>query len=306
MPLVAIGVPLYNEEEYIEQTISSALNQSYTNFEVLVSDNCSTDRSLEIVQRIAKFDKRLKIHRHKENKGSFLNFEFLLKESKSKYFMWLGAHDILQVDFIETSVDKLENNKNVVAVYPKTKLIIHEKIQDGWVHSDYGLLTTSLPERILTIVKNTKKGTAYHSLFRTEILKKSYSKSTLADLSLFLRVATLGHMMPSDDLGLLYRDNRPDETATQRRIRLDEFGVTMNDFIAFNMYPYQLVSEINGLNIKDKLILMKRIREILFRRFKPFSWKYIIYSQLRQRKIKSAFFVMLLGFHQFIRSRFFP
>ena len=94
-PLVTIGIPLYNEAKYILNTIESAVNQTYTNIEIIISDNCSTDTSLEVIDGIVQQNSNIQLIKHTDNIGATDNFNFLKKVAKGKYFMWLGAHDII-------------------------------------------------------------------------------------------------------------------------------------------------------------------------------------------------------------------
>ena len=82
-PKVIIGIPIYNEEKHIETTIESAINQTYENTEIIISDNCSSDRSYEIAQQYPKKYSNIKVIKHKENIGAANNFKYLLEISNS-------------------------------------------------------------------------------------------------------------------------------------------------------------------------------------------------------------------------------
>ena len=89
---ITVGIPVYNGGTEVERAIKSVLNQTFTKFKVLISDNASTDESAEICKSLEKIDRRIQVHRHDINIGGIQNFYFLLKQARTEYFVWL-AHD---------------------------------------------------------------------------------------------------------------------------------------------------------------------------------------------------------------------
>ena len=77
-PLVSIITPVYNAEKYLEETILSVINQSYKNWELLLIDDCSTDKSYGIIQKYLKVDNRIKCLKNEKNNGPFLEITFLI------------------------------------------------------------------------------------------------------------------------------------------------------------------------------------------------------------------------------------
>ena len=101
---IVIGIPAFNEAKYIKKCLMSAISQSYysDDIEVLVSDNASTDETYDICeQTVEEFDRKgiVKLHKQSVNIGASGNFQFLLDQSDSEYFMWLGGHDALSQNF---------------------------------------------------------------------------------------------------------------------------------------------------------------------------------------------------------------
>lgn len=103
-PLVSIVIPLYNTEEYVEESIRSIINQSYKNLEIIVVDDCSTDNSLEIVKKLAEEDSRIKIYRHKKNKRAGGARNTGLKHASGEFFMSIDSDDVMLQDCIRTCV----------------------------------------------------------------------------------------------------------------------------------------------------------------------------------------------------------
>lgn len=120
-PEVSIGLPVYNGEDFVADAIESVLLQTFTNFELVISDNASTDRTEAICRRYAENDMRVKYYRSKENRGAAWNYNRTFELSSGKYFRWLAADDMLAPTIIEQCVDILETHEEVVLCFSWTK-----------------------------------------------------------------------------------------------------------------------------------------------------------------------------------------
>jgi glycosyltransferase involved in cell wall biosynthesis len=120
-PLLSIGLFVYNGERFLEEALDSILNQTFTDFELIISDNASTDRTAEISQAYATRDNRIRYYRADKNMGAGWNFRRVYKLATSKYFKWAAADDILEPDFLRQCVGALESDADRVVAYPKTK-----------------------------------------------------------------------------------------------------------------------------------------------------------------------------------------
>jgi glycosyltransferase involved in cell wall biosynthesis len=105
VPKVSIGMPVYNGELYIREALDSLLAQTFTNFELIISDNASTDGTEAICNEYATSDARIRYVRHSVNRGAIVNFQFVLDEAIGEYFMWAAADDI----FFTNHLDLLYN-----------------------------------------------------------------------------------------------------------------------------------------------------------------------------------------------------
>jgi glycosyltransferase involved in cell wall biosynthesis len=111
LPLVSVCIPVYNGEKYIKYTIESVLNQTYKNIEIIISDNCSTDNTIKIVESYD--DKRIKLYKNEQNFGMLLNHINCLKFSSGKYLKLLYCDDIIHDNCIEEMVTVMEKNPDV-------------------------------------------------------------------------------------------------------------------------------------------------------------------------------------------------
>lgn len=99
---VSIGMPVYNGEKYIQSALDSLLRQSYAEFELIISDNASTDSTESICRLYAGKDSRIKYFRQPYNFGAAANFQFVLDKARGTYFMWAACDDKWSPDWIET------------------------------------------------------------------------------------------------------------------------------------------------------------------------------------------------------------
>lgn len=122
---VAVGLPVYNGQEYLAAAIESHLSQTFGDFDLVISDNGSTDATPEICADYARKDQRIKFLRSPENRGILWNHRRVMDESESatQYFRWAGADDILEPGLLQAMVNVLNTRTEVVAVMPDTKNI---------------------------------------------------------------------------------------------------------------------------------------------------------------------------------------
>jgi glycosyltransferase involved in cell wall biosynthesis len=116
-PLVSIGLPIYNGQDYMRQSIDSLLNQTYKNIELIITDNDSDDDTEAICREYARKDPRVRYYRNEKNIGGANNHNKTFKLSEGKYFRWAAHDDICHPQLIEKCVEVLENKPEVVLCY---------------------------------------------------------------------------------------------------------------------------------------------------------------------------------------------
>ena len=109
MPTVSIGMPVYNGASYLRAALDSILSQSFADFELIISDNASVDNTGCICLEYARMDNRIRYIRQESNIGAFKNFQFVLRESVGKYFMWAAVDDLRTPDYIKNNVSLLDS-----------------------------------------------------------------------------------------------------------------------------------------------------------------------------------------------------
>jgi glycosyltransferase involved in cell wall biosynthesis len=122
VPIVSIGMPVYNGEIFLREALDSLLAQSFGNFELIISDNASSDATQAICLDYQKIDKRIRYIRQAENIGALANFQTVLYESRGQYFMWAACDDKWDSRWIELLYEKLVTSEST-SVFGRVKQI---------------------------------------------------------------------------------------------------------------------------------------------------------------------------------------
>jgi glycosyltransferase involved in cell wall biosynthesis len=138
-PRVSIGLPVFNGEAYLREAIDSILRQTFTDFELIISDNASVDKTSEICQSYAKQDERIHYFRNDRNLGGAWNYNHVFALASGQYFKWAAHDDILEPTLLERCVDILDGNREAVLCYSKTRIINERGDVIGVIKSDIHL-----------------------------------------------------------------------------------------------------------------------------------------------------------------------
>ena len=110
VPKISVGMPVWNGDKTLSAVINSILGQTFTDFELIISDNESSDTTEAICRAYVENDKRIKYFRQESNIGAIKNFQFVLSNSIGTYFMWAAADDLRSSDYIEENVKQIERS----------------------------------------------------------------------------------------------------------------------------------------------------------------------------------------------------
>jgi glycosyltransferase involved in cell wall biosynthesis len=221
-PLVSIGIPVYNGERFLENAVNSILAQTFQDFELIISDNGSTDRTEEICRQYASQDRRIRYFRNPQNLGAGWNFDRVAELATGKYFKWACHDDLCALEFLERCVDILEQAPDFVLAYPKTLIIDEHESELEKYEDRFNLQSSQAAERFKLyhhLVRYGHQCHPFHGLIRRDILVKllplgSYPSS---DLVLLGKLALYGkfYEVPSylfwkrDHPGTSVRAHRP-------------------------------------------------------------------------------------------------
>jgi len=176
IPDVTIGLPVYNGEEFLRKTICSLLNQSFENFEIVISDNDSTDSTEDICRELEKKDNRVRYVRQKINIGAIENFQFVLNEARGKYFMWAAHDDLWDKEYLNVLVTILDDNKKSSIAFSK---IVGIDVDDKIIWDCPWTFDLPSKIRLLRLIKYIsqddyhRKAIIFYGLMRTSLIKKS-------------------------------------------------------------------------------------------------------------------------------------
>jgi glycosyltransferase involved in cell wall biosynthesis len=173
MPRVSIGVPVYNGERYVAETLDSLLSQTYADFELIICDNASTDRTEQICRAYADRDSRIRYVRNPRNVGAVGNYKRAFELSSGEYFRWANADDLFGAQGLARCVEVLDRQPSAVLVYPRTKFIDEQ----GRVISEYEdnlhIQCSKASERFVQVVERLGYVNVIYGLIRADALRKT-------------------------------------------------------------------------------------------------------------------------------------
>lgn len=253
-PRVSIGLAVYNGAQYLEQAIDSILAQTYTDFELIISDNASTDRTAEICAAYGAKDPRIRYSRNLTNIGGANNENLTFTLAQGEYFRWAAHDDVCAPELFEKCVAKLDQDPSVVLCC--TQVI--EMDQDGTFLQITGHEVAQSRKsyqrfRELSFRKNQLHNCeATYGLIRSEVLRKTrlqqnYSDSDrtlLCELSLYGRFHEIAEP-------LFYKRYHPKNQHLDLRARMAWFDRSLKGKITFPNWLqfFDLFVTINRTNI---------------------------------------------------------
>jgi polysaccharide pyruvyl transferase WcaK-like protein/glycosyltransferase involved in cell wall biosynthesis len=122
-PRLSVGLPTYNGEEYLASALDSLLAQTFTDFELIISDNASTDATESIARAYAARDPRIRYVRHPQNRGSAFNHTYVIREARGEYFKWASDDDLYAPDLLERCVEALDARPEIPMAHAWTASI---------------------------------------------------------------------------------------------------------------------------------------------------------------------------------------
>ena len=168
---VSIGLPVFNGQKYIKETINSILAQTFKNFELIISDNLSNDETKEICKSYEKKDNRIRYVRQKKHISSLANYEFTLNSARGDYFMWIAADDVLsEKNYLKKLVEKFSSN--IDYVFPDVSIINHksEIITENKMQP-FNKVSSKFDFAKASIYMNSQM---IYALFKTQVLKDNF------------------------------------------------------------------------------------------------------------------------------------
>ena len=173
MPRISVGMPVYNVEQFLGESISSILDQTYEDFELILSDNASTDATEEICREYAAKDSRIRYFRNGTNQGPVANFNRTFELARGEYFKWNTGDDVCAPTFLRQCLDVLDREPKVVLAFPRSCLIDAEGRVTARCPDRLHLQSRRPHDRLLKFVMSYTLCNSFCGLIRSEALRRT-------------------------------------------------------------------------------------------------------------------------------------
>jgi len=206
-PLVTIGLPVYNGEAHLAESIESILAQTMGDLELVIADNASTDGTIAICERYAASDPRVRIERSAENLGAAWNYNRLVDAARGRYFKWSSHDDVCGPRLLERCVAVMEEDPGVELCYPKTMLIDGTGAELGLYSDRMHLDARSATARVAAAASRLRLCNAVFGVMRTETLRgtRLIQAYPASDKVLLTELAMRGRFFEVDEALFLRR-----------------------------------------------------------------------------------------------------
>ena len=207
-PRLTIGLPVYNGEKYVAESIDALLGQTYTDFELIISDNASTDSTADICHRYMRQDSRIRYIRQPKNIGLAPNHNVVVEQARGELFKWASNDDLYARELVERCVDALDKYPDVVLAHSWTA-----RVDDSGTVTEayrYPLNTSSprTPERFRSMLFDSG-GDDDYGVIRAEVLRRTAMKESYhhADRTIIAELALHGRFYQVPDWLYFRRDH---------------------------------------------------------------------------------------------------
>ena len=210
VPRLSVGLPVYNGSSYVAESIEALLGQTFEDFELIISDNASTDDTGDVCRRYEKMDSRIHYFRQPRNVGLAPNHNFCVEQARGELFKWAAGDDLYARDLLERCVAALDENPQVVLAHSWTAMVDG----DGKVFqaNAYPLATSAprAPDRFRSLL-NDSGGDDDGGIMRKEVLLRTAMKESYhhADRTIIAELALHGPFYQVPDW-LYFRRDHPD------------------------------------------------------------------------------------------------
>lgn len=219
-PILTIGVPVYNEGQFLAEALESLVGQTRRDWVMCISDNASTDDTEDICRSFAKRDPRIHYVRHEENRGAAFNWKYVLDQADTPLFAWVGGHDTWAPTFLEALTPCLQAPE-VIMAYPQTRAVTLSG-DPGQIYSDdHSNESIAAPgERLLRVVRHLGICNMLHGIWRTEVLRSVPIRLSFSSDSLLIaELSLLGCYVQHPEVLFFRRQVRATENSRERVAR---------------------------------------------------------------------------------------
>ena len=209
MPRVAVGIPVFNLASTVGRAIESVLAQTFGDFELLVSDNASTDTTDAVCRRYAARDARVRLTRQPTPLSALDNYRFVLDAARAPYFMWLPADDYMEPRLLEAAVAVLDARPDVVCAAPRTDFLD----ADGTRRPAEGTfaLVGDARQNLCRYLADPSDNSRFYGLYRREVVQRVLPREGYYGFDWVMAAGTLlhGKHVELDQVLLVREANEP-------------------------------------------------------------------------------------------------
>lgn len=285
-PLVSVICTCYNHSQYVIETLESVKNQSYTNIEILIADDCSTDNSVSLIKNWMAENKTSHFLQNSTNLGNTKTFNQLLKLAKGDYIVDLACDDVLMNDCIEKQVNQFKNSKinNLAIVYGNLEVINEDgKFIKYYYDVDQSGKTIKLPP----------SGDIYESIIGQK--EKICSVTAMIKRDVFNSIGNYDENLAYEDLDFWIRTSRVysfefiDAVLAQKRELPNSLGAQffIKENKKINYSTYLILQKAYRLNKtkSEHKSLLKRIHGEMYNAFYKKNWKILLLLSFLKLKV---------------------
>ncbi|HTT14027.1 MAG TPA: glycosyltransferase [Burkholderiaceae bacterium] len=209
-PPVSLGMPVYNGEQFIARALHSLLEQTLSDFELIISDNASTDTTPAICAEFARMDARIRYLRQPHNIGAPRNWNVLVHEATGEYFKWCPSNDHWDREMLQKCVAELQRDREAVLCYGRTELIDEKDAPICVFDGDHEIANARPSERFFEAARRIWMNNAQCAVIRTEALRHTRLDRLYpsGDLALMAELSLYGSFRLLPDV-LTYRRQGP-------------------------------------------------------------------------------------------------
>ncbi len=285
-PLVSVGLPTFNRPAGLKKCLETIIRQSYTNLEIIVSDNCSTDELVQqVILEFAAKDSRIRHFRQSVNIGLEENFNFVYAQASAGYFIWVSDDDYFDTNYIAECVGFLQQNTDHVLCSGIAKYY-----SGNTFLFDEAMFKVDKPgafNRVAAYFSKVGKNGNFYGVFRNHLLQeKPIGAHVGCDWSFMAKLAILGKLSYVSTTS--YHRSADGNSGTRKKMVV-KFKVNRFTALFFETYTaYQVATHIfNDDSVNRKLYLPQRIFMVMLTFFQI---NYKLFMQFLKKKLGRAAF----------------
>ena len=220
-PLVSVGLPVYNGENFVAEAIQCVMAQSFPDWELIISDNASTDRTVSLCRQFAAHDSRISVFQNERNLGVAPNYNRVFELSRGRYFAWLAHDDFWDPEFLARCLEELERDEDLPLVFPKVAFVDAQRRPLRGQESDLSVFGATAVSRVCRLLQLERRSNdifwSQFGLIRRRTLEQTHLMNPYngSDQVLLLEIALRG-ALKQIDAELFFRREHPQASTIRR------------------------------------------------------------------------------------------